>query len=491
MSGRWCPLGESLLDHVRDAVVHAAAIREGGRIVDFEYLTVNAAARDVLGGRDVLGRRLLEVFGELSGSDTFDRLVDVVETGRAWTSSQQRVELEGTERWFEGRAEKRGHDELVLVFTDVTVPHHLRTSADRARRRAEQVLETVSDGIYALDEQWRFTYVNPAAERLIGRDRQELLGRPTGEVFPESVGSTFDRHFREVFARRTPVSFEAHFPEPIDAWYANRVYPAADGGGVVVYFRDVTERRRTETRLRHLQRLEDLGALAMTLAHDFNNLATVINGSLYLLRKRLDDGRSEEDLGAIGEAARASEELARRLVAFGNVQQLSPQEQTVNGVLKRMRPLVERLVRTDIQVTVCPAEPDVAFRADPDQLDRVLLNLVSNADQSMPGSGRLTLSGGVRAVRDGLDHGPASVRDYVAFEVADTGVGMDDETRQRAGEPLFTTRTDQAGVGLGLATAEAFATQSGGWLRIESTLDVGTTITLLLPAGDNGAVPTP
>ena len=251
------------------------------------------------------------------------------------------------------------------------------------------------------------------------------------------------------------------------------------GGAVVVSTRDVTERRALERQLVEGQRLESLGRLAGGVAHDFNNLLTVILGSA---TDALDHpGTAEEHRERLAEIVHAAERaagLTRQLLSFASRQVVAPYDFDLAQQLRASEPLLRRLAgpRVDFHLDVC-SEP-APVRADPSQLEQVVLNLVTNARDAMPEGGtlRVALERTAAAVGAGEPAGPA-----LKLTVCDTGKEMDDEARQRAFEPFFTTKPKERGTGLGLSVCLGIVKQCGGRITFAGTAGGGTTFTVLLP----------
>jgi nitrogen-specific signal transduction histidine kinase/CheY-like chemotaxis protein len=250
-----------------------------------------------------------------------------------------------------------------------------------------------------------------------------------------------------------------------------------DGGAIVVSTRDVTERRALERQLVESQRLESLGRLAGGVAHDFNNLLTVILGSATdgLERDAADDHR--ERLAEIVDAAERAAGLTRQLLSFASRQIVAPHDFDLAAQLRASEPLLRRLAgpSVDFHLDLC-AEP-APVRADPSQLEQVVLNLVTNARDAMPDGGTLRVAlDRTRALLDGSAGPVAAVR----LAVCDTGKEMDEETRERAFEPFFTTKGAERGTGLGLPVCLGIVKQCGGRISFETSRS-GTTFTVLLP----------
>jgi PAS domain S-box-containing protein len=250
------------------------------------------------------------------------------------------------------------------------------------------------------------------------------------------------------------------------------------------------QRVQSEEDLSHAQRLESVGQLTGGIAHDFNNLLTVIQGNLQILEELLaaaGDARGEQLVGAATRAARRGAELTSKLLAFSRRQVLQPSPLDVGGMLHSLADMLRRTLDQRITIDVDIAAPGPVVIADPGQLEAALLNIAINARDAMPNGGSLRIGADVltelpAGMEDSVDaSGPAGLG-FVAISIADTGVGMSDEVKERAFEPFFTTKPPGRGTGLGLSTVYGFVKQSRGALRVDSEPGAGTTLTLYLPA---------
>jgi nitrogen-specific signal transduction histidine kinase len=246
----------------------------------------------------------------------------------------------------------------------------------------------------------------------------------------------------------------------------------------------LTELQTTQEQLLQAQKMEAVGKLAGGIAHDFNNLLTAIKGYTDLLLRRFNDGDpSHGDLMEIKKASEQAARLTRQLLAFSRKQVLQPRVINLNEVIVKMQEMLQRLIGEHIELVAKLQDELHPVKADPGQIEQVILNLVVNARDAMSDGGTLTLetfdievgqnpSGRKLAVNAG---------DYVALSVCDTGSGMDGETRRRLFEPFFTTKDTGKGTGLGLATVYGIIRQSNGTILVDSEPGQGTTFTIYLP----------
>jgi two-component system cell cycle sensor histidine kinase/response regulator CckA len=234
---------------------------------------------------------------------------------------------------------------------------------------------------------------------------------------------------------------------------------------------------------REAERLASLGRLAGGIAHDVNNLLTAVMGGAASVLARGVPPESEEDLREVQAAAQRGADLVRRLLAFARRQQLAPRVVALNDAVSALAPLLRRTLGRSIALRLDLEEPGRCVRVDPSMLDQVVVNLAVNAAQAMPEGGRITLSTGHRTVLAPQPQGRTTIPPgrWVTLDVADSGPGIPPEILPRLFEPFFTTRREQGGTGLGLATVLGILRQSGGEITVESTPGAGATFRVWLP----------
>jgi signal transduction histidine kinase len=244
----------------------------------------------------------------------------------------------------------------------------------------------------------------------------------------------------------------------------------------------ITERQAAEAQLRQVQKMEVIGQLTGGVAHDFNNLLAIIMSDLENLRDQLPSEELEELIAGAWEATERGTALVARLLAISRKQPLSPRPVDANQLVEGLMPLLERAVPRSVAIDADYGLDLWECFVDPSQLENLILNLVVNGRDAMPGGGTLTIETGNRRVE------PSEAReweiepgDYVELTVTDTGTGMPSAVLERAFDPFFTTKEVGKGSGLGLAMVHGTAKQSGGHVELESTLGVGTTVRLLFP----------
>jgi signal transduction histidine kinase/CheY-like chemotaxis protein len=285
-----------------------------------------------------------------------------------------------------------------------------------------------------------------------------------------------------------PTVFSLVRPGAAVRWLRVSARPLGSAGGAVVSFTDITDQRRQEDILRQSQRMEAVGRLAGGIAHDFNNLLTVILGYTEMLLEQQRDETGSSDLQGIRRAATRAADLTRQLLAFSRRQVLQPKVLRLNELVTETANMLRRLIGENIRLHLDLPADVWPVRADPTQLDQIILNLAINARDAMPGGGDLSIrTANVRAdaafVTGRAGMVPGS---YVQLSVEDTGTGMDAETLQHIFEPFFTTKGLGKGTGLGLATVYGIVKQSGGWVYCLSEPGRGTRFQVFLPRAEEG-----
>jgi len=393
-----------------------------------------------------------------------------------------------------GSAALQGTTEFISYVTDISERKHaekaLLASATQYRTLFEQ--SPLPKFLYD-HETLRYLAVNDAAVALYGYSREEFLAmtvadlRPLEDVpaFLAGVGSLGDGTTRPGVYRHkkkdgTVIEVEV------------TVHRFVFGGrpcGLKIAV-DTTERNRLEAQLRQAQKMEAVGSLAGGVAHDFNNLLSVILSYSKMLISTLKVGDPmRADLEEIARAGMRAAELTRQLLAFSRQQVLEPKILDLNVVMAGIARMLQRLVGEDVELTVVACPDLAAVRADPGQIEQVLMNLVVNARDAMPRGGKLA----IETANVELDvsytsqHNGVAPGRYVLLAVTDTGVGMEPVTVARMFDPFFTTKELGRGTGLGLSTVFGIVQQTGGHIWVYSEPGAGTTIKVYLPRSD-GAV---
>lgn len=364
--------------------------------------------------------------------------------------------------------------------------------AAEALKRLEAVFRASPLAIIALDKDGWVTSWNAAAERMFGWKAEEVVGERFPVLMSGDEGEAL-LPWERVLEGRYPATIDVRAvtrqgsPVDVRVWSAPVTDAAGEVTGVMVVAEDVQERRRLERQLLQAQRMESVGRLAGGVAHDFNNVLTAILGHTEIaLNELAPDAPMREDLEQVKKAAERAAALTRQLLAFGRQQVLQPRVMDLNEVVADIEKLLRRLIgeHIDLRTVLDPHLGPV--RADPAQIEQVIMNLAVNARDAMPEGGTLTIETANVDILEGYVQEPVVLEPgrYVMLRVIDTGVGMDEATRHRAFEPFFTTKEAGKGTGLGLATVYGIVQQSGGHVAIESEVGQGTTVSVYLPRVD-------
>jgi signal transduction histidine kinase/ActR/RegA family two-component response regulator/HAMP domain-containing protein len=384
----------------------------------------------------------------------------------------------------EGRRQLR-EDARVLEEQNATLA---RVSAE-----LDAALAGAPVAIASYDTELRVGRVNARFAELTGLGAEAHIGRPVAEVAP-GLARAAEAHFRHVLQTSESVAgieivaaMPAE-PEKERDWLAS-FYPIRTAGGELIgagsVLLDLTDYRALERQLLQAQKMEAVGRLAGGVAHDFNNILTAISNFTQFAIASLPDGSpARRDIEQVQEAAARATTLTRQLLAFSRQQVMLPRVIDVNSVVREIEPMMRRLIGADVELRTTLDDALWSVKADPGQLEQVLVNLVVNARDAMPNGGAITIATGrvildEEYVRDG--HPGASVGPHVLLAVSDTGSGMDADTRGRIFEPFFTTKGPGRGTGLGLSMVYGIVKQTGGSIWVYSEPGHGTTFKIYLP----------
>ncbi len=366
-----------------------------------------------------------------------------------------------------------------IVVRDITSS----VQAEMALARSEVLYRTLFDsapiGISVINEQLQILAANPALLRLFSvTRREEVIGQPLASVIalPKSARDALRHGLTEGGARRFNVEFT-----PVDGAlrYATvTIQPLAAVDSIAQFellWLDLTAQRVLEAQVQHTQKLEAVGQLSSGIAHDFNNLLTIIRANASLLAALR--GRVPE-LDAIEDASVRGAALTRKLLIFSRKQELSPNPWSVRVLLDELLGVLRRLLPASIELRAPDVVPDVALMVDRIAFEQVMINLVTNARDAMPGGGVLAIGVQVVAPELCVAQGTQSM---VRFTVSDCGTGMSDDVKARVFEPFFTTKPPEKGTGLGLSIVYGLVTQMGGTVTITDAAGGGTCVIVSLP----------
>jgi PAS domain S-box-containing protein len=386
---------------------------------------------------------------------------------------------------------------FLAVQRDITQRRAIETALRESEARYRTLADAAHDSIFIVNRDAEIEYANTATLERFGKRSEEALGRTLYDVFPAATATEMWRGLVQVFETGERHQFETRFDTPRgDLWLETWVVPMPGGGAgpvaVMGVSRDISERKRLEQQFVQAQKMEAIGRLAGGIAHDFNNLLTAIMGYSELLVPRVrQDASLAADVEEIRKAGERASRLTRQLLAFSRQQVLEPRILDLNVVVNDLKNMLDRLIGEDVHIEVV-TEPDLeCVKADPGQVEQLILNLVVNARDAMPQGGRLRLTTASATLDEAAArrHDGAAPGRYISIAIADSGCGMSKEVLAHVFEPFFTTKPAGKGTGLGLATVFGVVKQSGGFLTVESAPGAGTTITAHLPVAAENRAP--
>ena len=365
-----------------------------------------------------------------------------------------------------------------------------RKRADAEREKLISAIEQASDTIMITDTDGIIQYVNPTFETVTGYSRKEILGQNAKILKSDKQDQAFYRHLRATVAEGDTFRGRMVNKRKDGTLFTEdaTISPVLGAQGKIVNYvavkRDVTAHIQLEAQLQQAQKMESVGRLAGGVAHDFNNMLTIILSYTQLAMNELDPaGPIHDDLQQVLKAAQRSADITRQLLAFARKQTISPQVLDFNRTVEYMLKMLRRLMGEDIHLTWQPGSGLWPVKMDPSQMDQILANLCVNARDAIAGVGTLTLEtdnvtldGDYCAAHPGFVPG-----DFVLLAVSDTGCGMDRQILDHIFEPFFTTKGLGQGTGLGLAMVYGIIKQNDGFINVYSEPGQGTCLRIYLP----------
>jgi PAS domain S-box-containing protein len=485
----------ALLKGITDGTTDAVFVKD----LQGRYLMMNASGAGFLGRsvEEVLGKNDAELFDPEMGRVIMERDRAVIQSGRAQTYEESATAAGVTRTYLATKGPYRDSNGDVIGLLGICRDISERKLAEEQMRQSQQKLrihfEHTPLAVVEWDLQFRVADWNPSAERIFGYSRQEAIGQHGSFLVPapfhQHVDKTWIELLRQSGGTRSTNDNVTKDGRTISCeWYNTPLVDEAGRVlGVASLVQDVTERVALEERLRQSQKMEAVGRLAGGVAHDFNNLLTVILGYSQILAEGVPAGsRLAESTAQIKSAAHKASGITSQLLAFSRKQVLSPRVVNLNDIMMNLDSLLRRLIGEDIEVLTVPASNLGSVKADPGQIEQVMMNLALNARDAMPHGGKLTLetSNAQLDANYARNHRPVEPGPYVMLAVSDTGHGMTPETQARIFEPFYTTKEVGKGTGLGLSMVYGIVKQSGGHIWVYSEPDRGTTLKIYLPRVD-------
>ncbi len=384
---------------------------------------------------------------------------------------------------------------LVLLFDIYTVYQHfqiqdMRKEVIEREELFRLISENAADMIAVVDANGKRLYNSPSYEKILGYTTEDLgTTTPLEQIHPEDREKV-TRAAAEALSTGTGSTLEYRMRHKDGSWRtlesrASTIVKAGQVEKLVVVNRDVTERKRLEEQFRQSQKMEAVGRLSGGVAHDFNNLLGVIIGYGEIVQEgTAADSPLRTSVEEMLKAGHRAASLTRQLLAFSRQQVMDPRVLNLNTTVKDMEKMLKRLIGEDVQLRTNLDTGLSRIKADPGQIEQVIMNLAVNARDAMPRGGLLEISTSNFHMDDNFVRRypyPVQAGDYALLTVTDTGTGMDAATRTRVFEPFFTTKGKGKGTGLGLSTVYGVVKQSGGYIEVHSEPGAGATFRIYLP----------
>ena len=388
-----------------------------------------------------------------------------------------------------------GTQMILLAIEDITGRKRLEDLLRESEERYRRIFETASDGIVLFEKnEGHIVHANPAAEKMLGYSEEEYKGKMLKDIGVPLDMSDFPAIMQSL-SRGGILNYDDVQVKTKSGHYIDTdIYMVDRASLAQCNIRDVTERKQEEKekqtlreQLRHSQKMEAVGTLAGGIAHDFNNILNVIIGYGTMVMDKLEDGSPlKENANEVLIAAERAATLTKRLLLFSRKRPVTVSPVDINEVILDMQKMLVRTIREDIEFKLDLADRPLIVMADAGQIEQVLMNLATNARDAMPEGGRLTIGTGLEELDDeyvaGYGYGKPGT--YALITVADTGHGMDTETRKKIFDPFYTTKAIGEGTGLGLAISYGIIKQHSGYIKAYSEPGQGTVFKISLPLSE-------
>jgi PAS domain S-box-containing protein len=365
-----------------------------------------------------------------------------------------------------------------------------RQRAEDTVRKLWRAVEQSADLVMITDREGLIEYVNPAFEALTGYSPGELSGQ-TPRILKSSQqpSELYTELWQSILAGNVFRCTMVNRKKNGDVFVAEKtITPLRDGDGKITHFisndRDITDRRRMENQLQQAQKMDAVGRLAGGVAHDFNNLLMVISSYAELMLDSLTPQHPlRHNVDEIQKASRRAADLTRQLLAFGRKQMQTLQVLNLNLLIEDFNKMLPRLIGEDIELIFVPGDKLGRVKADPVQVEQILMNLVANARDAMPEGGKLVIETASVRLDEAYvqEHAIVPPGDYVLLTVGDSGLGIEPEHMPHIFEPFYTTKEEGKGTGLGLATVYGIVKQNSGFIWVYSEPGMGTTFKIYFP----------
>lgn len=387
-------------------------------------------------------------------------------------------------KWIDGRIVR------IEIAADITERKKSEEALRESEERLKAIFENAKEGILVIDaETRRFINANIMICQMLGYSCEEIKKLGLSDIHPEEdlpfVSEQFEKLARQALATAYKIPIKRKDGTVFYAEINSSPFKLAGKNYMAGFFRDITENNKLEEQLRQSQKIVAVGVLAGGVAHEFSNILTTIKGSAYIIQKKLE---KDDSLNKYSEQITASinkaSNLAQGLLAFSRKQIVDLKPQNLSEIVMRVKNLVSNLIGEHIELTIEFTGRDLTIIADSNQIEQVLVNLITNAKDAMLQGGRLTIKTDIEEMNDDFNkkHGFGLPGKYALISVSDTGTGMTESIKEKIFEPFFTTKELGKGTGLGLSIVYGIVKQHNGYIDVDTKLNEGTTFKLYIPA---------
>lgn len=378
---------------------------------------------------------------------------------------------------------------FTAIVRDITKRKQAEDTLQKSEEQYRRLIDTMNEGLCLINEETSLTYVNNKLCDMWGYSREEIMGRPLTEFFDDENLGIFNKQMQTLKKGKKghcEITWTVKDVRKLQTIVSPQLIFDSEGNveGCFAVLTDITEYKRLEEQLRQSHKLEAIGRLAGGVAHDFNNMMTVVIGYGEYMLSSLEKGDSAyKIIEEIVNAGKRAASLTHQLLAFSRKQILQPQVLNLNTVVANIEKMLRRLIGEDIDLNLIPDPALGRVKVDPTQIDQIIMNLAINARDAMPQGGKLTIETANIELDEvyAKEHVAVKPGPYIILTVSDSGIGMDSETQSQIFEPFFTTKEEGKGTGLGLSTVYGIVKQSDGNIWVYSEPGQGTTFKIYLP----------
>ena len=458
----------------------------------------NPAADAILGisCRDLIGKTITDAFPNLADTEIPGKYKEIASRGISWHMGQMAYRDGKTQGVFEIDAFQISKGRMVVIFSDKTKTKMAEQALRESEERFRSVLENSPAGICIVDDQFKVVYANEILSKIFDIPRETIVSSTIQQLLPKDkqdfiARRLIQRQKGEVIPDKYEIELRKSNGEKILVEINASLVPSPEGKFLTIaQILDVTKQRRLEEQLKQTEKMRAVGQLAGGIAHDFNNILTVINGYAEIaLRQVIDSDAVHMHLNEILKAGKKAEKFTRQLLGFSRKQLIQLKVLHIETIVNDLTKMLRHLIGEDIILEAKTGEHVSPVKADPGQLEQILVNLVVNARdalESRPGSGTekkiiITIDD-IFLDENFVRSNPGSiVGPHVRLAVADNGIGMNRDVRSRIFEPFFSTKDRDRGTGLGMATVYGIVKQNNGSIYVSSQPDEGATVEIFWP----------